>query len=289
MSTAVKAHGATTALFRLELAEALRSRWMVFTAAVYALVFSGFVWLGLRESRILGFTGLSRVVLNVANAVVLAVPLVALVATTQTIVRARQSGFFELMLSQPVRRRDWFASAVLSRFVVVAGPLVVLLLLTLVAGSLGLTGPAAGDPDLAPVVARSLAVTLSLAWAFLGIGFWLSAFARAPERATVFALGAWVTAAALHDFALVGLLLRFRISPGAVFGLAAINPVEAARIAILGAVDPELSVLGPVGFWLANTLGSARSVAVGVGWPLLLGTVAMWRASRRLSRTDLVG
>src|SRR5690606_14897234 len=97
MSTAMGS--AKRALFRLELADAMRSRWMVFTAAIYALVFSGFVWLGLRESRVLGFTGLSRVVLNVAHAVVLAVPLVALVATTQTIVRARQSGFFELMLS----------------------------------------------------------------------------------------------------------------------------------------------------------------------------------------------
>ena len=288
MSTATRT--ATKALFRLELAEALRSRWMIFTAVVYAVIFSGFIWLGLRESRILGFTGLSRVVLNVANAVVLAVPLVALVATTQTIVRARQSGLFELMLSQPVRRRDWFASVVLSRFVVVAGPLVVLLLFALLAGGLGLAGTGgAADPDLAPIVARSLAVTVSLAWAFLGIGFWLSSVARTPERATVLALGAWITAAALHDFALVGVLLRFRLTPAAVFGLAALNPVEAARIAILGSVDPELSVLGPVGFWLANTLGSTRSVAVGVGWPLLLGTLAMWAASRRLARTDLVG
>ena len=37
---------------------------------------------------VLGFTGLSRVVLNVSNAVVLAVPLVALVATSQTVSRS---------------------------------------------------------------------------------------------------------------------------------------------------------------------------------------------------------
>jgi len=69
------------AFFRLELNDALRSRWLVFTAAVYALVFTGFIWLGLRESSVLGFTGLSRVVLNMANAVALVVPLVALVAS----------------------------------------------------------------------------------------------------------------------------------------------------------------------------------------------------------------
>lgn len=280
----------TRALFRLEMAEALRSRWVVFTAAIYALVFAGFVWLGLRESRVLGFTGLSRVVLEVANAVVLAVPLVALVATTQTIVRARQSGFFELMLSQPVKRREWFVSVVLSRFLVVAGPLVVLLCATLLVGRLGLFGTGGPrDPDLAPMVARSLAVTVALAWAFLGIGFWLSASAKSAERATVLALVAWVLAAALHDFALVGALLRFRVAPQAVFALAGVNPVETARIAILGAVDPELSVLGPVGFWIANTLGAVRSLALGVGWPVVLGSLAMFAAERRLRRTDLVG
>lgn len=276
---------ATRALFRLELSEAMRSRWLAFTVAVYGLVFGGFIWFGMRESRVLGFTGLSRVVLNVANAVVIAVPLVALVATSQTVVRARQSGFFELMLSQPVRRADWFVSVVASRFVVVVGPLVVLLLGALVYGRLA----GGDDAMLAPVVARSLLVTVSLAWAFLGTGFWISARARTPERAMVMALVAWLTAAALHDFALVGVLLRFRLSPGFVFGLAAANPVEAARIAILGGVDPDLSVLGPVGFWLANKLGAGLALAVGAGWPALLGTFAMWRAHRRLVTTDLVG
>jgi len=276
---------ASRALFRLELAESLRSRWLAFTAAVYLLVFGGFVWLGLRESSVLGFTGLSRVVLNVANAIVLAVPLVALVSTSQSVVRARQSGFFELMMSQPIRRSQWFRSVVFSRFLVIVGPLAVLMVVALVVGR-------ALDPrdgDLAPMVLRTVAVTASLAWAFLGIGFWISAASRTPERATVLALVAWIGASALHDFALIGALLRFKVTPAVVFTLAALNPVEAARIAILSGVDPELSVLGPVGFWLANTLGSRLTLVIGVDWPALLGTLALWRAERRLHRSDLVG
>ncbi len=274
----------TRVMWRLELAEALRSRWVVFTAVVYSAVFGLFVWLGLRESSVLGFTGVSRVVLNVSNAVVLAVPLVALVATSQTIVRARQTGFFELMLTLPVRRRDWLAGIVASRFIVVVGPLVVLLAAALVYGA----ASGEGDAALAPTVLRTLAVTCSLAWAFIGIGFWISAYAKTPERATVLALVGWIVASALHDFALIGALLRFRLAPAAVFALAAANPVEAARIAVLGTVDPDLSVLGPVGFWLANTLGPSATLAVGVLWPALLGTFALYRAERRLARADLV-
>lgn len=276
---------ATRVMFRLEMSDALRSRWIAFTAAVYVSVFGLFVWLGLRESSVLGFTGISRVILNVSNAVVLTVPLVALVATSQTIVRARQSGFFELMLAQPVRRADWFTGVVTSRFAVVVGPLVVLLLATLALGSV--TGPR--DAALMPIVLRSLAVTSALAWSFVGIGFCISAYARVPERATVLALVAWMGASALHDFALIGVLLRFKLAPAAIFALAAANPACSARIAILGSVDPELSVLGPVGFWLANTLGPRLTLLVGIAWPALVGSVALLAARRRLTSMDLVG
>lgn len=272
------------ALFRLELADALRSRWIVFTAAVYGVVFAAFVWLGLRESTVLGFTGLSRVVLNVANAVVIAVPLVALVASSQAIVRARTSGFFELVLSQPCRRQDWFVAVVGSRTIVVLGPLFVLFAGTLIAGAI-----LGGDELLAPLVLRSLAVIAGLGWAFLGVGLLASSMAKTPERATVYALVAWVVGAALHDFALIGALLRFRLPPEVVFVLAGLNPVEAARVALLTGVDPELGVLGPVGFWIANSFGSGATLAVGVGWPVLLGTLCMAIATRRLSRSDLVG
>jgi ABC-2 type transport system permease protein len=271
------------AMARLELADALRSRWVAFVGSVYLLVFGAFVWLGLRESSVLGFTGISRVVLNVSNAVVVVIPLVALVATNQTIVRARTSGFFELFLAQPIKRGDWFAGVTSSRLAVIAGPLCVLLLGALLAGQLR------GEATLPPLVARTLLVTVALAWAFVGVGLWLSAIARTSERATVYALVAWIVTTSLHDFLLIGVLLKARLQPQVVFALAALNPVESARLAILSGIDPELSVLGPVGFWLANTLGPSITLFVGVAWPLALGTLAFAAARRRLHRMDLVG
>ncbi len=269
----------TRAFFRLELADALRSRWLAFTAAVYVVVFGTFVWLGLRESTVLGFTGVSRVVLNVSNAVVIVLPLVSLVATSQTVVRARTTGFFELFLAQPCKRSDWFRALLASRVTVIAGPLVVLLGIALVVGW--------EEDTLAPLVVRSALVSLALVWAFVGIGLFVSSIAPTPERATVYALLAWLGASALHDFALIGLLLQTRIAPPVVFALAASNPVEAARLAILTGIDPDLSVLGPVGFWLSNTLGPRWTLFIGVGWPFLLGTICALAASRRLRKADL--
>lgn len=272
-----------TALFRLELSDALRSRWVVFTAASYVLVFGAFVWLGLRESSVLGFTGLSRVVLNVSNAVVIVLPLVSLVATHQSVVRARATGLFELVLAQPVRREAWLISAVCSRLLVIVGPLAVLLVAALVVGAFS------GEASLAPLVVRSLLVVTSLSVGFVGVGFLLSSAARSTERATVYALVVWLGVSVLHDFGLIGLLLRWRLSPVLVFVLAALNPVESSRIAILSGVDPELSVLGPVGFWLANTLGARWALLLGVGWPVAVGALALLVARRNLRRCDLVG
>jgi ABC-2 type transport system permease protein len=272
-----------TALLRLELADALRSRWVLFTASAYVLVFGAFVWLGLRESSVLGFTGLSRVVLNVSNAVVIVLPLVSLVATHQSIVRARSTGLFELILAQPVRREDWLLSAVGARLLVIVGPLAALLAATLAVSAFS------GEASLAPLVARSLLVVASLSLGFVGVGVLVSSAARSTERATVYALVAWLGASVLHDFGLIGLLLRWHLSPPVVFVLAALNPVESSRIAILSAVDPELSVLGPVGFWLANTLGARWALVLGVGWPVAVGLLALLLARRNLRRCDLVG
>ena len=271
------------AFMRLLLADAIRSRWLAFTACTYVGVFGAFIWLGLRESSVLGFTGISRVVLNLANAVALVLPLVSVVATSQTIVRARSGGFFELFLAQPCRRSDWFLAMLGSRLLVIAGPLWLLLAAALVAGVLR------GESTLAPLVVQSALVSFALSFAFIGIGLLLSALARSAERATVYALLAWLTASALHDFALIGVLLRVHMPAQVVFALAALNPVEAARLALLGSLDPNLAVLGPVGFWLSNQLGPNLILVIGIGWPLVLGALCLAACLRQLNRMDLVG
>jgi ABC-2 type transport system permease protein len=269
--------------FRLELADALRSRWFGFVCAIYAGVFAVFVWLGLRESSVLGFTGVSRVLLNVANAIVVVVPLLALVSTSQSVVRARTGGTFELLLTQPCRRRDWFHGLVASRLTILLAPLIAAVAVAVIFG-LAFDG---GDPALSPMALRSLGIAAALVWAFVGAGVYLSTVARTIDRAVVYALALWLLVAALHDFALIGTLLQLRVPPRLVFGLAASNPVEAARIALLAGADPDLSVLGPVGFWLAHTLGAGRALAVGILWPALLGTSMLALAARRLERIDL--
>jgi ABC-2 type transport system permease protein len=271
------------AFLRLELADALRAKWVALTAAVYLGLAGAFLWLGLRESSVLGFTGLSRVLLNLTSALIVVCPLLVLISTHGAIVRARSSGFCELMLTQPVPRSTWFWAVLASRQLILAGPFVVLLAGTWLASAFMPV-----EADLLGVAVKSLTICVALISAFVGIGLFISSSSSTTERAMVWALIAFVTTAALHDVLLISVLLRTNLPPELVFTLAALNPSEAARVGILASVDPELSVLGPVGFWLANTLGQKVALGAAIGWPALLGALSAAGALFRIRRLDLV-
>lgn len=270
-------------LLRLDFAEALRSKWVALASSLYVALAAAFLWFGLRESSVLGFTGLSRVLLNLTNAVVIVCPLVVLLGTHGAIARARSGGFCELMLVQPVKRATWFFALLGSRLLILAGPFFVLMLAAAVA-SLSLES----EPGMLAVAARSLAICVALIFCFVGIGLFVSAASQSSERALVCSLLVFVLVSALHDVLLISVLLRSALPPELVFGLAALNPSEAARVGILASADPELAVLGPVGFWLANSLGSAKAVALAIIWPLVLGGAATLAALRATQRADLV-
>lgn len=271
------------ALLRLELADAVRAKWVLLTFTLYAGMSAAFVWLGLRESSVLGFTGLSRVLLNLTSALIVVCPLLVLIGTHGALVRARSSGFCELMLVQPIRRSTWFLAVLSARVLVLAGPFVLL------ACGAGVASAWLGNEAGVWLVAlKSLAVCVALIVAFTGIGLAISAFASSTERAMVWALVAFVVTSALHDVLLISVLLRTSLPPQLVFALASLNPSEAARVGILTSADPELSVLGPVGFWLANSLGPEAALGAAIAWPALLGLVMACSALWRTRRADLV-
>ena len=62
------------AIARLDLAEVARSRWLVTCLAVYAVLGGVFVLVGLRESTVIGFTGMGRVLFSLCHALVLILP-----------------------------------------------------------------------------------------------------------------------------------------------------------------------------------------------------------------------
>lgn len=268
---------------RLDLAEILRSRWMAFSVSIYALLAAIFVLVGLRESSILGFTGMGRVLFSLCHTLVLVLPLLALTATMHVINRARDDGTLELYFTLPLRRSTYFAGVSLTRYAMLVLPLFVLLP-GLALGGLAFTGQTVPWAFLG----RTLAVSASLLAAFTGLGLLVSTTVRHQARALLAGLLLWVGAVALLDFALVGLMLQWRLSPQSVLVLAALNPVQAARLALVAGAEPDLATLGPVGFFLAERLGGGALLALGVVWPAVVGAVSWALANRSFRRGDLV-
>lgn len=271
------------AVARLDFAEVLRSRWALFTAAVYALLGVVFVMVGLRESSVIGFTGMGRVMFSMVHALLLLLPLLALTATGQVVNRSREDGLLELLFSHPVRRTTYLTAIALVRWTVLVAPLAALMLLMALVARVGF-----GEPIAWGFLLQMLALCAALLLAFVGLGLAVSSLVRSPARAMLWMLLLWAGGVALLDFALVGLMLQYELNPRVVFLLAALNPVEASRMALLSAVSRELTVLGPVGFYLANRVGAPALFALGIAWPVTLGLLSWGVALYRFRRSDLV-
>lgn len=271
------------ALARLDFAEVLRSRWLIFCTLLYAALAAMFILVGLRESNVLGFTGMGRVLLSLCHALVLLLPLLALTGSGQVINRSREDGTLELLFSHPISRDDYFSAVTVVRYLSLLVPLLILMPTLAIIGRVLFRQPVVWG-----FVGRALAISAALLWGFVGIGLAVSTLVRNQAKAMMYLLLLWVLGVTLLDFGLIGIMLEWRLNAAGVFVLACLNPVETARMALLSAAEPTLSVLGPVGFFLANRIGTTALFALGVLWPTVVGCVAWGLARTRFRRGDLV-
>ena len=268
---------------RLDFAEVLRSRWLVFCLVVHAVLAALFVLVGLRESGVVGFTGMGRALMSWSHALLFMLPLLALSATGQVVNSARDDGTLELLTSHPISRAGWFVGTTLVRGAALVLPLFVAMPLMAVFGSL-----AFGQDVPWAFLARGMGVSAALLVCFTAIGLLVSTLVRNQAKALMLTILVWAAGVALIDFGLIGLMLQWELPPSAVFSLAAINPVQCARLALLSGAQPELATFGPVGFFLANRVGATGLLALGIGWPLLLGLTAWVWSLAAFRRRDLV-
>ncbi|MBL8898121.1 MAG: ABC transporter permease subunit [Planctomycetes bacterium] len=268
---------------RLDFAEVRRSRWLLFCLLVHAALAAAFVLVGLRESSVIGFTGMGRALLSFSHALLFLLPLLALSATGQVVNSAREDGSLELLMSHPVRRGSYFLGVSLVRAAALILPLWIAMPAMAAIGAL-----AFGQDVPWGFLARGLAVSTALLCCFVAIGLLLSTLVRNQAKALMLAILIWAAGVAFIDFGLVGVMLQYELPPSAVFSLATINPVQCARLALLSAAQPELSTFGPVGFFLANKIGGSGLLALGLAWPLFLGLTAWVWSLSRFTRRDLV-
>lgn len=267
---------------RQEWKEVIHSKMLWLASLIYAVFFIIFILVGTRESTIMGFTGITRVLFSWSHGLVFFLPLLAMTTTTTTVIQYRENGGLEFFLSQPVSRGVFFLALTVSRFMALILPLIVILVITFV---IGMFSESIYRFDYG---INFFFISFSLLWCFLSLGLYLSEKNRSQVRAIVLMILIWMIAVILIDIFLVGLILQFSPSSPLVFFLTELNPVQAARLALLIELDLNLSTLGPVGFFVAHRLGSTSVFFIGFLWPLILGTFFWLLAKQNFDRSDLI-
>lgn len=266
---AAAASGRTVrAVFGYEARDLVRNRWV--------LAYGGAVWLATDLLLRLGGTG-PRALLSMLNVVVALVPLVVVVFATVYWHGARD--FVELLLAQPVRRRDLFVGQLAGVVMPLAG-----------AVTLGLVAPMvyqrALDAESAPVLGAFVGAAVALTAVFAAIARVVSLATDDRLVAVGLAFAVWLATTLGWDAALLLGMSWFADWPldRPVLVATLLNPVDLARVMLVLRLDVA-ALMGYTGALFGTYLGPGRGTGLAVlglmTWVLVPALVAWRRFSRR--------
>lgn len=272
-------HLALTAI--ADITESLRARWFL----IYTLVFGGVIVAlfitGLTESRVMGFSGLSRLLVTYLQITMAILPLFVLITTVRSVAGDREAGIFEYMLSLPVGLGAWYWGKLLGRFAVVFLP-VVLAMFGAVIWALF-----KGHEIPWTQVIFYTVFLIALAWCFLGIGMLISSVARSSDVAQGAAFVVWLSLLLFLDLILLGMLVKGGMAAESTVAIALANPLQVFRTASMMLFDPQLVLLGPSAYVILDTFGYAGYIAWSIVYPVALGTLCASVGFWLFRRSDL--
>ena len=266
----------------LDIKESLRSKWFY----VYAIVFGGLMALffvtGISDSVVMGFTGLSRLLLVFIQVTIIILPIFILITTVKSISGDRESNVLEYMLSFPISLTHYYWGKMLGRFLTVFLPVILALIMGVVFGIIK-----GGNLPWAMISLYS-ALLFAMCFVFLGIAFFISTLVKSSDIAVGTSFMVWIILLAFIDIALIGLMLQGRLSDGLIISIALTNPIEVFRIGAISLFDPELTVIGPVAYYLLDTLGAKLLMFYSIIYPIILGLFFSFMGFIAFKKKDLL-
>jgi ABC-2 type transport system permease protein len=264
-----------------DIIESLRARWFM----VYSMVFGGIVVIlfafGLSESRIMGFTGLSRLLVTYIQLSMAILPIFVLITTVRSVAGDREAGIFEYMLSLPVSLAAWFWGRFFGRFIVVFLPVFVAMLGAVIWGVM------MGSEIPWDLFIFYTGLLMALAWCFLGIGMLISTLARSSDVAQGAAFIIWLILLLFLDLILLGIMIQEHLPPETAVAIALANPMQVFRTATMMLFDPQLVLLGPTAYVILDNFSQAGYIAYAIIYPMVIGTLCAGLGYFFFKRSDL--
>lgn len=251
-------------IVKKELRDAITNRWLIAYSVLLGALGLAATSTGLDSTSGLAIQAFGRTTATLMNLCLLLAPLVAVLMGAGSIAGEQERGTLEHLLAQPLSR----TGLLLAKH---AGLLVALTLATLVgflpagvliaaATHVGMIGHYLIFPTIAALAGAAMA----------GIGLLISVMSRSAVQAQGTAVFAWFGFVLLYDLVLMGSLAISGMSPGWLATMLVANPVDAARVLGVLALEPDLYLLGPAGALLV-----ARFSQLGAA-VLLLSALAIW-------------
>ena len=253
-----------------DIGESLRARWFIVYTLVFGGIMVGLFVSGLTESRVMGFTGLSRMLVTYLQITMAILPVFMLITTVRSVVGDREAGIFEYVLALPVSIGAWYWGKLLGRFLVVYLPVFLAMLLAVVWGLIqGVVIPWFQVLFYSGLLA-------ALAWCFLGFGMLISTLSRSTDVAQGAAFLVWLFLLLFLDLILLGALIKEGLPAETAVAISLANPLQTFRTSSMLLFDPQLVLLGPSAFVILDNFGRVGYLAWAMTYPILLGLLSAW-------------
>jgi len=253
---------------------------------IYSLLFGGFVATmfatGITESQVVGFVGLSRLMITFMQVSMVILPIYVLISTVRSVVGDRENGVLEYFLSLPISFSSYYWGKFLGRFFVIYVPVFIAFLGAAIWGLIiNLDVPW----DLFVLYSGLLA---TMVFFFLGLSMFLSTITKSQEMALSTAFVIWLFLVAFMDILLIGLMLKIRLNPDAVIISSLFNPLQVFRTGSLILFDPKLTVMGPVSYYILDTVSRTTFIMFSLVYPTVLGILFAITGCKYFKNHDVV-
>ncbi len=255
-------------VFQAGLRDLTRNRWIAAYMLGFLLIAEGLFWFG--------GTG-PQVALSLLNVVLLVVPLVALIFGTIHVYASRE--FVELLLAQPVPRRQLFIGQFLGLALPLSGAFAV------GAGIPFAWHAGAGTGGGALLALFTAGVALSVC--FAAVATWIALSTDDRLKGVGLALGVWLATTVVYDGLVLGASAAFSeySLERPLLALMAGNPVDLARVLVLTQLDVS-ALMGYTGALFERTFGTGIGTTVAVATLLAWCAAPLALAARRFQRRD---
>jgi len=258
----------------------LRNKWMAIFTAVFSLLALAISYAGTRAEGFTGLQSFSRTSASLLNLVLYLAPLISIVMGTISF--TSDKGALELLVAQPVRRRD-----------VVIGKIIGMFASIFAATSLGFIAagafiaPMSGGSGLGSYIALAI-LTQTLALIFLILSTLIALLNDRRQKAFGYALFGWFFFVLFYDLIVIGLtvVLGDVAAKNVIFFSLFGNPVDIVRVASLILLE-NATIFGAAGAMLIRFLGGPLgAISLLLASLILWVLLPLWAALRAANRQD---